>query len=136
MNKTKKSGPKIPLPKRVIFLLACALFACSSGQTAQTVVVASAPENETSPGTEAQPAQGPYSLQIGSFERPDEAAFLIMRLKRKGYDAYQKTEQVPSIGEKYRVRLGHFSSREQADKFAENLKKKEGLDSYICIDLE
>lgn len=118
----------------VICLVAVSPIACSSGQTAQTGIATAEPQAATLPETSF--SQGPYSLQLGSYERPDEATYLLRRLKKKGFDAYQTIETIPGIGQKFQVRIGHFSSREAANQFAADLKKQEGLDSYICIDLE
>jgi cell division septation protein DedD len=59
---------------------------------------------------------------------PDEKAARtwVDRLKDKGYNAYV-TEAQNQGKHWYRVRVGRFSSREEAEKVEEALRKKENL---------
>lgn len=71
-----------------------------------------------------------YTVQLGSFSKSPNARKLCDELLNKGYDAYvTKLED----GQKtlYRVRVGHFQSRLEAE-YQEDKLKKEGYPTRIC----
>ncbi len=74
-------------------------------------------------------AEAYFSVQIGSFRNEDNAAALVADLKNKGYDVY-----IISPKEKgdnfYRVRVGRFSTKSEAQ-FTEDKLKKEGFPTKI-----
>lgn len=55
-----------------------------------------------------------FSVQVAAFKNVDRARELIVYLRRKGYDAYQATASLPDKGTYHRVRVGRFTSREEA----------------------
>jgi outer membrane protein assembly factor BamD (BamD/ComL family) len=62
-----------------------------------------------------------FSVQVGSFRRPEFAQDLVDGLRDKGVDAYVKTSQQ---GEEafYRVRVGHFRERGPAEVMERQLR--------------
>ena len=83
---------------------------------------AAAPPAPTSAVTSAPP---PYTVQVAAVKRRDEADAIVTRLQAKGYDAYVF---VPAGGESpgmFRVRIGSFKDKRQADMLAESLLRQE-----------
>ncbi|MEX0802575.1 MAG: SPOR domain-containing protein [Candidatus Binatia bacterium] len=80
-----------------------------------------------SPGAvETRPSGGPWTVQVNAFPDEKTARTSVDRLKDKGYNAY--VTEVRTNGKLwYRVRVGRFSSREEAEKVEETLKNKESL---------
>ncbi len=76
------------------------------------------------------PANPKYTVQIGSFPSEAKAKTLVRKLKLKGYHSYIK-KLVRSRSVWYRVRVGAFEKRRQAEKSLGNLKNKEGLEGII-----
>ena len=73
---------------------------------------------------------GEYTIQVSSFTERGKATDLVNKLIRKKYPAYITSIQI-SQKTWYRVRVGHFTSREEAEKFANLLKDKEKLNAFI-----
>jgi cell division septation protein DedD len=65
-----------------------------------------------------------WRVQVDAFPEDRSAKQLVERLKNKGYNAYV-TEQQNREKLWYRVNVGKYSSREEADKVVETLKSKE-----------
>ncbi len=76
--------------------------------------IAVAPPGET---------QGQYTVQIGASRREEEAKKLVKKLLSKGYPAFIKTAEIPGKGTWYRIRVGVFKTREEAEVYRDNLKK-------------
>jgi cell division septation protein DedD len=79
---------------------------------------------KTEPGEAKSAPQGPWTVQVNAFPHERDAQNLSRKLEEKGYDAY-----VASFNTRgrtwYRVRVGHFASREEARAIQEELKSKE-----------
>lgn len=70
-----------------------------------------------------------FSVQVGSFQNKDNANALEAELIKKGYDAYIISPQ--DKGDNfYRVRVGRFSARSEAE-FNEDNLKREGFPTKI-----
>lgn len=84
-----------------------------------------------------EPAMGPaepaenkelarWTVQVNAFPDERSAKTWVDRLKNRGYNAY--VSEVLNKGKTwYRVRVGRFQSREEAEKIEEALKTKENL---------
>jgi cell division septation protein DedD len=72
-----------------------------------------------------------HVLQISSFRSPDEAGILLRRLEKKGYRPYIQQADLGSKGVWYRVFLGPYSSKEDAQMAGISLKAKEKLDFFV-----
>ena len=73
----------------------------------------------------AAAAAAPYTVQVAAVKRRDEADAIVKRLKSKGYDAYVF---VPEGGDSlgvFRVRMGSFKDRRQAEMLAERLLRED-----------
>lgn len=75
--------------------------------------IAVAPAGET---------HGQYTVQIGASQREEEAKKLVKSLLSKGYPAFIKVAEIPGRGTWYRIRVGTFKTREEAELYRDNLK--------------
>jgi len=65
-----------------------------------------------------------WRVQVNAFPDERSAKLLVDRLKNKGYNAY--VSEVENAGKTwYRVSIGQYNSRKEADKVVETLKTKE-----------
>jgi len=92
------------------------------------------PKKPKKPAVQRSAARGKYTIQVGSFAEESPAAALTKRLKGKGYDAYVIKSDVPGVGVRWRVRVGHFENRVEAQSVAQRLQKKEGLAFFLATD--
>jgi len=79
-------------------------------------------------------ARGKYTIQVGAFTDEPSAAALAKRLSGKGYDAYVIKSDLPGVGVRFRVRVGHFENHVAAQSVAQRLQKKEGLAFFLATD--
>lgn len=103
---------------------------------------AAAPEPKPAPKPAEPPAAaaapepravaGSYTIQIASAPSKAEAQALVNELRAKKYDAYMIPAALPN-GTFYRVRVGHYSSLDQAEKARKILQTREGkyYDAWI-----
>lgn len=74
-----------------------------------------------------------YSIQVGSFQDKSEADLLVDELNNNGYPAYLIKSTIPQKGVWYRVRVGYFQTRKEAEKFSSEIKKREKLPNYVTF---
>ncbi len=89
-----------------------------------------APKEEITTTQPPLPGEGKYTIQVSSFTEREKATELVTRLIRKKYPAYITSAKI-SQTTWYRVRVGRFASREEAQKFALTLEKKEKLETFV-----
>ena len=68
-------------------------------------------------------ARGPYQVQTGSFGDPENANKETNRLKKLGFDAKVKVGNTSDNTFIYRVRIGYFKSRTEAEAFIRQNRK-------------
>jgi cell division protein FtsN len=87
---------------------------------------------DRSPATAAaaEPAGQGFALQVTALRERNEAEAIAKRLSSKGYAAYVMTPArgTPSM---YRVRVGKFKTRREAQTMASKLKKEEQFTPWI-----
>lgn len=71
-----------------------------------------------------------YTLQVASLSDSEGAKELINRLLEKGVSAYSYETEVRGRVY-YRVRCGRFSSREEAERYAEKLRRDVGIHGFV-----
>ena len=88
----------------------------------------SAPANR--PAVPAEPAGPGYAIQVAALAKLQEAEAIASRLKSKGYEAYvvSPSAGAPSV---FRVRVGKFKDRREADSVAARLQKEEQFKPWI-----
>jgi len=92
---------------------------------------AAAPPAKTAPAASApEPAGGGFAIQVAALREPGEADAIVKRLASKGYAAYVVTPQ-KGTAPIYRVRVGKFKERREADTVAARLQKEEQFKPWI-----
>ena len=87
-------------------------------------------EKPTSGTASAEPAGQGFALQITALRERGEAEAIAKRLSKKGYTAYVLTPaaKAPAV---YRVRVGKFKTRREAETVAAKLQKEEQFTPWI-----
>lgn len=81
-------------------------------------------------GAAPEPAGAGFAIQVAALREPGEADAIVKRLAGKGYSAYVVA---PKKGDAtiYRVRVGKFKERREADTVAARLQKEEQFKPWI-----
>ena len=92
------------------------------------LVAATVPKN-----TKAAPAgyEGRYTLQVISYRNPDEARIFASALRKRGHAAYVTTGNVEDRGMHWRVRIGPFDTRQEAQGYRSTFEREEGMNTFI-----
>jgi DedD protein len=73
---------------------------------------------------ETDSAEKQFTLQISSLKDPKVADQMVTSLQKQGFPAYQTTVTLSKNNIWYRVRAGHFSSKEESQAMMIKLKKE------------
>jgi DedD protein len=86
--------------------------------------------NRPSPGIPTEPRGSGYAIQVAAFSGRGEAETIVKRLAGKGYSAYLVTPQAgqPPM---FRVRVGKFTARADAERVATRLEREEQFKPWI-----
>jgi cell division septation protein DedD len=89
------------------------------------------PRNESVPalGPEAEPEKK-LTIQVASLRDPEIADRMVAELKNKWYPAYRTVIKIPGNGVWYRVRIGSFNRKADAQDILERLHK-EKIDAVL-----
>ena len=76
----------------------------------------------------------PYSLQVASYQELDQANQLAEKLGKMGFEHVRlvKTD-IPGKGVYFRVRLGHFATREAAEQIKNKLAVDQAMDALVVV---
>jgi len=88
------------------------------------------------PDTEALGGKGgggSYTVQVASYKNIDGAAALIGLLKAQGHAPFCRTVEIPGKGEWRRVCVGRYTSREEALRAGENLRKRGIIKRFVTV---
>ncbi len=98
--------------------------------TATERVTAAPPSAANTPAPAAVAPGDGYAVQVAALNVRDEADAIAKRLSSKGYAAYV---QVPTSGTAavFRVRVGTFKTRREADSVAARLQKEERFKPWV-----
>ena len=77
-----------------------------------------------------------FTLQIAALKEKDKAEDVAGSLKKKGYEPYIVPVTIQSKGVWYRVRIGRFATRPDAQNIQAKLKNSEGISSFITFTTE
>ena len=84
------------------------------------------------PGREAAtPPEGSYTVQVIAYRARPAAEELERKLREAGFDAYVATISGDDGRSTYRVRVGSFAARGEAQRMAERLRSERGLSPYV-----
>jgi len=70
-------------------------------------------------------------VNIASFRDKRNTNRLMRELEQKGYETFSEKANIPQKGIWYRVTVGRFSSRREAQAFARELKERDGINSFV-----
>ena len=93
--------------------------------------VAKVEEPKIRPAPDEKLPTGKYTVNVGSFREMVRAERLRKKLEKKGYKAFVAKAAIPKKGTWYRVSVGRFPSRVEAEAFSRALKEKDGLGSFV-----
>ena len=93
------------------------------------------PEPRPTPAPKVRPDAGPterdgYAVQLVAVRERSEAAAIVKRLLAKGYQAYILEPQ-PGSPPVYRVQVGRFKNRRDADRTAARLRREEQFKPWV-----
>ena len=80
------------------------------------------------------PPRSGFTVQVAAFNERSAAQAMVDRLSRKGYPAYLLAQQIPGKGLWYRVRIGHYPERGEAEGVADRLQQKERLSGFVAVE--
>jgi DedD protein len=80
------------------------------------------------------PSRVRYTVQVGSYPEKAMAEEETKNMKKRGYAAFLVATDIPEKGKWYRVRVGSFANKQSAEKLAQELKSKEGIDGFITTE--
>jgi cell division septation protein DedD len=83
--------------------------------------------------TQSAPAgyEGRYTLQVISYGDPEEARVFASALRKRGHAAYVTSGSVEGRGTHWRVRIGPFETRQQAQDYRTTFEREEGMNTFI-----
>jgi cell division protein FtsN len=74
---------------------------------------------------------GRYTVNVASFRDKRNTDRLMRELEEKGYEVFVEKANIPQKGVWYRVAVGRFPSRREAQAFARGLKERDGINSFV-----
>jgi len=101
------------------------------------VAVEEKPQIATPQATE-QPAEkqkGLYTLQVGSHQDMAEANEQAEKFRAAGFEPHVVSAEIPKRGTWYRVQVGDFGTRDEANSFGAMLRSKGLVESFIVSGL-
>jgi hypothetical protein len=72
-----------------------------------------------------------YTVNVASFRDKRNTDRLMRELEKKGYEVFIEKANIPQKGVWYRVAVGRFPSRREAQAFARGLKERDGINSFV-----
>jgi cell division septation protein DedD len=74
---------------------------------------------------------GRYTLQVGSYKTAEEAEQLLGALEAAGHKPYQRVADLNEKGRWFRVYLGGFDTKEDAEQQVEKIKTERLIESFV-----
>jgi cell division septation protein DedD len=75
---------------------------------------------------ESPSPQRRFSLQVAAFDDPERARHMVATLSSKGLDAYLVEPPISNPNAPYRVRIGRYDTRDDAERAAVEMRKSAG----------
>jgi hypothetical protein len=75
--------------------------------------------------------KGVFTLHVNSFGNKIDAGGYVHELRKSGYKAFIVATKTDDRGMIYRVRIGPFFSKNEAEKFRSRFEEKEGVPTYV-----
>lgn len=74
-----------------------------------------------------------YTIQAGAFKNISDANILKEKLDKKGYKTYIALSVTKNHKKLYKVMLGDFATRKEAEILSVKIKKSEGLNTFVTF---
>lgn len=125
-----------PPPEKVVAPVAPAPSTAASDAALLAAVksVAIAPGAAVPAVAKPSNAAGPWTLQVASHQTKAQADKQLAALIAKGIRAYMVEATVGGRGTWYRVRVGHFASREAATHYLDEFKRANSMSAIVIHD--
>ncbi|MFN0120634.1 MAG: SPOR domain-containing protein [Blastocatellia bacterium] len=81
----------------------------------------------------ASQGSGTLAVQVGSFSNPNEANLRVSDLKKSGIDARVIKTDIPGRGTWYRVQMGRFNTRDEASRYAAQIRSRGAIREFMII---
>lgn len=75
--------------------------------------------------------KGIFTLHVNSFSNKVEASGYVSQLRKMGYKAFLVATYSKERGALYRVRIGPFLSKNEAEKYRKKFEEEEGVPTYV-----
>ena len=91
-----------------------------------------APAEDVNPAVSAAPVRAPfYTVHVGSYRTKAAASAEAERIKAKGHDAFVERADLGRRGTWYRVKVGRFKARSEAEQLRKKIHKVLVQDSVV-----
>src|SRR4030042_2647279 len=77
-----------------------------------------------------------YTVQAGAFKNASDADVLKARLDKKGYKTFVIPADTKKHEKLYKIMVGDFSTRKEAEILSVKIKKSEGLNTFVTFKTE
>jgi cell division septation protein DedD len=74
---------------------------------------------------------GEFTLQVISYDSPEPSRAFAEGLRAKGHAAFVVAAEIPDRGRYYRVRIGPFKNRFQADAYRRKFESDEQMNTFV-----
>jgi cell division septation protein DedD len=75
--------------------------------------------------------EGLYTLQVVSYGDPEQARVFASALRKRGHAAYVTAGTIEGRGTHWRVRIGPFETRQEAQSYRDTFEREEGMNTFI-----
>ncbi|MBS2031018.1 MAG: SPOR domain-containing protein [Deltaproteobacteria bacterium] len=72
-----------------------------------------------------------FTVQVAASQQKDEVDAVMTRLRTSGLRPYLVDAEIPGKGHWYRVRVGAFKTRDDAQRYLNDLKRETGLTAFV-----
>jgi cell division septation protein DedD len=104
----------------------------AQSEPAASSAPAPAPVAQSSTGN----STGNFTIQVGSYNNSAQADERAGRLRSSGVEARVVRAEIPRRGTWYRVQAGRFTTRDEAARFASELKARGAADSFLIAEFQ
>lgn len=127
-KKSNEDNPSLPLGKD-----RKAGFSKETKNIQEPLKVGKADKPKMLPDTKQTGRTRTYTVQAGAFKHVSEAESLKVKLDKKGYETYMIQSKTKRHQKLYKVMIGEFVTRKEADALSAKIRKSEGLKTFVRI---
>ncbi|MEW6214328.1 MAG: SPOR domain-containing protein [Nitrospirota bacterium] len=74
-----------------------------------------------------------YTVQVGAFKNASDADALKAKLDKKGYKTYMTRSETKKHENLYKVRIGEFDTRKEAEVLSIKIRNSDGLQTFVIL---